>query len=132
MTEEDRAEYYDQHRDDPSVWTEMEDGFHVPSRARQQGGLSSTVTVRFAPEDAAKLRQLAERLELSYSDVIREAVRQVIEPRFVIDRAQSNVTYTNILSFGVLVGRNPPLNALESQASVTATMSTPHYEAVAG
>lgn len=80
-TDEERAEYYERVGDDSAVWGDLEEAFHVPTNARRQGGLSTTVTVRFAPEDAAKLRQLAETLELSYSDVVREAVRQFVAPR---------------------------------------------------
>jgi len=91
MTEEERAEYYERVGDDPQVWGELDDAYHVPTQARKKGGLSTTVTVRFAPEDAARLRQLAERMNLSYSDVVREAVRQVLEPKFVIDLSAQNI-----------------------------------------
>lgn len=93
MTEEERAEYYEQHKDDPQVWGEIDEAFQVPTHAKKQGGLSVTLTVRFVPEDAAKLRLLAERLNLSYSDVVREAVRQVVQPRFSIDLRDTNVAY---------------------------------------
>ena len=128
LTDEERAEQYEQAQDDPKVWTELDDAFHVPAHARSRGGLSSTVTVRFDPSDAAKLRELAERLQLSYSDVIREAVRQIVEPRFVIDTEHSHVTYSSLISFGVPVGKTPALNSLVARVSATTTESCYEYQ----
>jgi len=99
MTEEERAEYYDQMGDDAGVWGEIEEACHAPTEVGKRGGLSTTVTVRFAPEDAAKLRELSERLQRTYSDVVREAVRRLIEPTFAIDvtTVTYNVTQLDLL-----------------------------------
>ena len=45
-TERERAQFYQDHKDDPEVWDDWEDR---PSDAPRRG-LSVTITVRFSPE----------------------------------------------------------------------------------
>ena len=64
------AAYYQAHKDDLDLWGEPD---HVATRQAQ--GLGATITVRFSPEDAANIRRVAKELGLSYSQVVRQAVR---------------------------------------------------------
>ena len=80
MSEErDWAAFYEQHKDNPEIWGEPEEGT-PPARGQ---GLSATITVRFPPEEAAKIRDLAKVLGVSYSDIVRTAVRAFIYPRSI-------------------------------------------------
>ncbi len=72
--EKDWADFYEQHKDDPDMWGEPEEG--TPSAPR--GRLSVTVTVRFAPDEASDLREVARELGASYSDIVRRAVRTFV------------------------------------------------------
>ncbi len=78
MSEErDWAEFYEQHKDDPEMWGEPVEGTPSP---RRRGRLSATIAVRFPPEEASGIRELAKNLGVSYSDVVRRAVREFIHP----------------------------------------------------
>lgn len=77
--EKDWAAFYRQHKDDPEIWGEPEEGSPA---TRRRGRLSATITVRFSPEEASGIRELAKELGASYSDVVRRAVREFIHPRF--------------------------------------------------
>lgn len=76
MTEErDRAAYYQAHRDDDDVWGEPERS----AESLDHHNLAATITVRFSPDEAADIRDLAREHRVSYSDVVRTAVRQLIQ-----------------------------------------------------
>jgi Ribbon-helix-helix protein, copG family len=81
MSEErDKAAFYQQHKDDPEVWGEPEVGVPVVRR----GGLSATITVRFSPEDASAIGELAQELNISYSEIVRRAVRKFVHSRLAV------------------------------------------------
>ena len=81
MSEErDKVAFYQQHKDDPEVWGEPEEGA-PPAR---RGALSATITVRFSPEEASAIRSLAQELDVSYSDIVRRAVRKFVHSRLVV------------------------------------------------
>lgn len=81
MSEErDKAAFYQQHKDDPEVWGEPEVGAPVVRR----GGLSATITVRFSPEDASAIRDLAQELGVPYSEIVRRAVRKFVHIRLAV------------------------------------------------
>ena len=72
MSEErDWAKFYREHKDDPDMWGEPEEG-PTPTR---RGGLSVTITVRFSPEEASAIRRLARELDVSYSEIVKRAVK---------------------------------------------------------
>lgn len=75
--EKDLAAFYERYKDDPDMWGEPEES--TPSVRR--GGLSATITVRFSPEEASAIRGLAKELGVSYSDVVRRAVRKFVHFR---------------------------------------------------
>jgi predicted transcriptional regulator len=77
--EKDWAEFYEQHKDDPDMWGEPEEG---PPVARHR--LSATVTVRFSPEEVAQMREVARELNVSYSEIVRRAVRKFIQARLTV------------------------------------------------
>lgn len=53
---------------------EREEG--APSAPK--GGLSATITVRFSPEEASAIRGLAKETSVSYSNIVRTAVRKFV------------------------------------------------------
>lgn len=74
MTEQELADFYQAHKDDPDLWGEME----KPTRRRRgrpSRGLSAIITVRFTPEEAAIIRKEAQTTGATYSDIIRSAIR---------------------------------------------------------
>ena len=77
--EKDWATFYEQHKDNPDIWGEPVQG-PPPTRSR---GLSATITVRFSPEEASEIRELAKELGVSYSDIVREAVQRFVHPQFM-------------------------------------------------
>ena len=78
--EKEWAKFYREHKDDPDIWGEPEEG-PPPSR---RGGLSATITVRFSPEEAAEIRGLAQELNVPYSEIIRRAVRKFVYSRLAV------------------------------------------------
>jgi hypothetical protein len=77
--EKDWAKFYRQHKDDPEMWGEPEED--VPPARR--GGLSTSITVRFSPEEAAAIREVAQELGVPYSEIVRRAVRKFVQFRLV-------------------------------------------------
>jgi hypothetical protein len=78
--ERSKAAFYQLHKDDPEVWGDAEEG---PPPVRR-GGLSATITVRFSPEEASAMREVAQELDVSYSEVVRRAVRKFVHSRLVV------------------------------------------------
>ena len=78
--EQDKATFYQQHKDDPDIWGEPEEDT-PPVR---KGGLSATITVRFSPEEASDIRELAQELDVPYSEVVRRAVRKFVNFRLAV------------------------------------------------
>jgi hypothetical protein len=50
----------------------------------RRGGLSATITVRFSPEDASAIRDLAQGLGVPYSEIVRRAVRKFVHIRLAV------------------------------------------------
>jgi predicted transcriptional regulator len=46
--------------------------------------LSATITVRFSPEEASAIRELAKELDVPYSEIVRKAVRKFVHSRLVV------------------------------------------------
>jgi predicted transcriptional regulator len=78
--EQNKAAFYQQHKDDPEVWGEPEE--NAPPTRR--GGLSATITVRFSPEEASAIRELAQELHVPYSEIVRRAVRKFVHSRLAV------------------------------------------------
>ena len=86
MSEErDWAKFYQEHRDDPDMWGEPEKEVQPAPKS----GLSSTVTVRFSPEEASEMRSWAKKLDLTYSTLVRTAVRTFVQNASMIERSIS-------------------------------------------
>lgn len=81
MSEKHRAQHYQEHKDDEELWGDEDSGPATPRRT----GLGATITVRFPEEDAELIRALAKRTGVPYSQIVREAVRTFVRPRFTID-----------------------------------------------
>lgn len=92
MTEQERADYYQAHKDDLEEWGEYE----RPKRRRSRG-LSATITIRLMPAEAAHLRQIAERGRMTYSEVLRAALAAYGRPEPVL----AHVSGTAPLSFNL-------------------------------
>ena len=75
MNEEELATYYEQHKDDPEIWGEPEEGPVSPKQ-----GLGATITVRFTAAEAAAIRDLAKRRAMTYSQLIRSALNDLLQP----------------------------------------------------
>jgi hypothetical protein len=71
------ARFFQDHKDDPGIWGEPEEDAPRASK----GALSATISVRFSPEEAAAIRDLAQDLNLSYSEIVRRAVRKFVHFR---------------------------------------------------
>ena len=70
LTERELAEFYEQHKDDDSLWSETA----VPMRRRRRGaGPSTSFAVRLAPEELMELKDAADEKGTTLSDFIREA-----------------------------------------------------------
>jgi hypothetical protein len=79
--ERDWAAFYEQHKDNPAeIWGEPEQT--PPSEHRRP--LSATITVRFSPEDALAIRNLAQELDVPYSEIVRRAVRKFVHFRMAV------------------------------------------------
>ena len=78
--EKDWAKFYRDHKDDSGIWGEPEEG---PPPARRSG-LSATITVRFSPEEASAIRGVAQELDVSYSEIVRRAVRKFVHSRLAV------------------------------------------------
>ena len=88
MKERDRAEFYQQHKDDADVWEDSE----PPETERVAGGrLETVVTVRLSDDDARALRQAAKSMGLSYSDVIRRSLEAFLRPSFEVSIDKGDV-----------------------------------------
>ncbi|MBI3968719.1 MAG: hypothetical protein HY329_24045 [Chloroflexi bacterium] len=72
-TERELAEYYQNHKDDPELWEEVD----APGPPPQRQNLGVSITVRFTPAEAQELRAAAKRMNLTYSQLVREAVRRL-------------------------------------------------------
>lgn len=84
--EAELATYYQQHRDDPEEWSEP---LTPEPDAERPRGLATTITVRFPIAEAALIRRMAKEIALSYSDIVRHAVRAYMQPRFDVAQASS-------------------------------------------
>ncbi|MFE9604768.1 plasmid mobilization protein [Streptomyces hokutonensis] len=65
--EQERAAYYEAHKDDEGEWGEPE----APAQPRRR--LASMISVRLAPEESQLVRDAAERAGVSVSAFIRSA-----------------------------------------------------------
>ncbi len=81
------ANFYQQHKDDPNVWGDADN--QVPAHSRK--GLEATITVRFSSEEAALIRGLAKRDNLTASEVVRAAVKNYLRPHFHITAGTTNL-----------------------------------------
>ena len=79
LTEQELAEYFQAHKDDPEEWglAEPAPGF---ARKRKSRDLSIKITVRFTPSEGELIRSEASRLKLPYSEVVRRAVQHLVRP----------------------------------------------------
>ncbi|MPZ13996.1 MAG: hypothetical protein GEU73_06165 [Chloroflexi bacterium] len=72
-TEQEWADFYQAHKDDPEIWSDP-----VPAPVRPRGrpsqGRGAKITVRFTAEELAHIRSEARETGTSYSEVVRRAV----------------------------------------------------------
>jgi hypothetical protein len=72
-TEQEWADFYQAHKDDPEVW-----GEEVPPPRKQRGrpskGMAGRISVRFTPEEMHDIKARAHKEGIFLSDVVRRAV----------------------------------------------------------
>jgi hypothetical protein len=73
--------FYHQHKDDDDVWGTASQR----DQPRRRETLTATITVRFSAEEAAAIRRLSQAKRMSYSDVVRDAVRNYTQPAFSVE-----------------------------------------------
>ncbi len=109
MSEErNKAAFYQQHKDDPEIWGEPDED--APTARR--GGLSATITVRFSPEEVSEIRELAQELDVPYSEIVRRAVRKFVHSRLAVGegaRAESGDWHDYSFSTGATRTGTPAL-----------------------
>lgn len=88
MTEQELAEYFQAHKDDPEEWGHAEPAPDFV-RKRKSRDLSMKITVRFTPAEGALIRTEAARLKLPYSEVVRRAVQHLVRPAPLGEDARS-------------------------------------------
>lgn len=87
-TEQELAEYFQAHKDDPEEWGDAESAPEFV-RKRKSRDLSMKITVRFTPDEGALIRSEAARLKLPYSEVVRRAVQHLVRPEPLGEEARS-------------------------------------------
>lgn len=94
MSKKTDAEYYQQHRgDDSHEWERDPENESAPRSEKRR--LTAIISVRFAPEEEAQLRRVAESRGRSVSRFIRELALREIAPRMgFIEASALNVTFT--------------------------------------
>jgi hypothetical protein len=94
MTEQERAAYYQAHKDDPNLWGDAEEG---PVKDRRLG---VSVTVRFNADDAKELLNAAKAEGVGLSQILREALTVYLVQRAVRGSAipSGMQTWTNASS----------------------------------
>jgi hypothetical protein len=76
QTEQEWAEFYQAHKDDPELWEEPEPAPRGRRPGRPSQGMTETITVRFTPAEAEIIRQAAAAEEgMTFSEAVRRAVR---------------------------------------------------------
>jgi hypothetical protein len=88
MNEAELAAYYEQHKDDPDPWEEVE---HGPVTAKE--GLGATITVRFSASEAAAIRAMAQRRRMTYSQLIRAAVQELLTPTMRVQMSEATLNF---------------------------------------
>ena len=75
QTEQEWADYFQAHKDDPDLW-----GDPVPPPKRPRGrpsrNMGARISVRFTPEEMVGIREKARVGGISYSEVVRRAVKE--------------------------------------------------------
>ena len=85
-TGKELARFYEEHGDDPDLWEEPEQ----VKTSHNRGQMAATITVRFPDEEASLIRQMSKQTGMSFSEIIRKAVRQFARPQVVIS-GEANV-----------------------------------------
>jgi predicted DNA binding CopG/RHH family protein len=88
MNEEELAAYYEQHKDDPDVWEEVEHGPVTPKE-----GLGATITVRFSASEASAIRAMAQRRQMTYSQLIRAAMQEMMTPTVRVQISEATLNF---------------------------------------
>lgn len=87
-TEQELADYFQAHKDDPDDWRDAEAEPEL-ARKRKSRDLSMKISVRFTPDEGALIRSEAARLKLPYSEVVRRAVQHLVRPAPLGDEVKS-------------------------------------------
>ncbi len=69
-SEEERAEYYQAHKDDLEEWGEIE----LPDPGEKPRKIGLRITARFSPDEAGEINRVVTESGLSYTELVRKAV----------------------------------------------------------
>ncbi len=86
------AAFYDAHINDRDRWGEP---VEPPPETRGRR-LGATITVRFSVEEAEQIRLTARKLRRTYSDIVRDAVREYTQPERSITAAFAGITGSDL------------------------------------
>ena len=102
MTENDpraRARYHQDHKDDPDVWGEPEPP--APSEERSSGrALGATITVRFSPQEAERIREIAKAQGKPYSEIVRQALQSYMRPSVSVTPPPAELISVQVVTIG--------------------------------
>lgn len=98
MNEQERADFYQAHKDDPEVWGDAEQR-DSPIKKR----LSATITVRLSSDEAEALSQRAQAGGRSYGEVVRDALKDYLFPKNVLTGHTFTVDYNQPNKTGYVV-----------------------------
>ena len=106
MANEDRAAFYQAHKDDPEVWGDDEtSGGEIPRRP-----LGATITVRLSAQDAGLLRRAAKDLNVGYSDVVRNALEAYLRPKYTYEAGTATSNLLAALREAVTAAYRAPVS----------------------
>jgi len=96
-SESERADYYEENKDDPEIWGES-----APAKPRRR--LASMISVRLSPEEAEVIRAAADQRDLSVSGFLRATALKEANRESSLDRrggwvvlsAPSSVSLCNV------------------------------------
>ena len=76
QTEQEWADYYQAHKDDPEVWGDVVPPPKKP-RGRPSQNMGARISVRFTPEEMKSIRAKSQEEGVTYSEVVRRAVHDL-------------------------------------------------------
>jgi len=117
MSDRGLADLYDNNKDGPEEWG----GQPVRGPQRRERTLSGTLTVRFTADELAHIRRLAQERQVTYSEIVRLAVRAYTQPLLSFQQGTVTVLFGSGPTSGsaVQVQVPPSYHSNRANASIT-------------